>query len=129
RHNPVDQAVAVRARNRPHIDVRSLLYFGDKPAPSLTDRGDKRTTRIEKPPDGQNERRRQRFHLADFVDQIQIEPLVGLKSALGDAADRGHINTVLADTWAGEIHVRDDCALTVECRKAKALAFAARADF
>src|SRR5215470_3368151 len=107
--------VAIVAGKSPERHVRSALGLGDEAPTALADGGHDGPAAVEQLAHGGDEPRRQALHLADLVDEIDVEALVYGKRGPRRDLEHAHIDAVLAHAGAAAaVDVSHDRALVGE---------------
>src|SRR5215470_2436602 len=107
--------VAIVAGESPERHVRTSLDFGDEAPAALADGGHDGPAGVEQRAHGGHEPRRQALHLADFVDEIDVDLSVHGERGPRRGLEHGRIDAILAHAGtAAAVDVSHDRALAVE---------------
>lgn len=119
--DPSGDPVAVGGRELGKDDVFARLDLGDEPITAARHGRYHRAPRAEELPHGATEERREALHLADLVEEEQVDRGLWRERAARDRFERAEIDPVAADAVRGvEVRPGERPALAVEGLEEKA---------
>ncbi len=117
----VRHLVPVFLRDFPELDVHTDLDLCDEAAPAEGHGGDQRLSRVEKTAHRRAELRREAFHPADLVHEVNVRGVVEGERFLGDLVEPRDVHAVAAHSVARiEIHVSEQFFVACERRQLEA---------
>src|SRR5215472_14813167 len=115
RENAGGNGVAIVAGEPPERHVRTSLDFGDEAAATLADGGHDGPAAVEELAHGGHKPRRQALHLADLVDEIDVDTWAHGERGPRRGLEHARIDAVLSHAGAAAaVDVSHDRALAVE---------------